>query len=95
MERDDAMDRVLANERKDWSLQVFEYVKKLPKGWVGLGEDIRFGATLHGIRQPHHPNCWGAIINALTRAGMLTRTGNMAKPTARASHARKSQEYTR
>ncbi len=53
------------------------------------GEDIR---ALSGL-EAHHPNAWGAAINALVRRQRLVKTGeyrNMKRPS---SHARVNPVY--
>src|SRR5262245_22076180 len=53
------------------------------------GEDI---CLLSG-RTAHHPNAWGAAINALVRRGLLIKTGAMRQPSSVASHARAIHVY--
>lgn len=73
----------------DFSIAVAKYVINMKRGWEGLFEEIRMEWEDDlALPQPHHRNCWGAISNALVRAGVLKKTGKMRPPTGIKSHCR-------
>jgi hypothetical protein len=84
-ERDEALDRV-----GDSSLA--DELDRLLHRHVGrevTGEDVR---ALHGS-EVHHPNAWGAAINALVRRGRLLKTGEYRPMQRPSSHARATPVY--
>jgi hypothetical protein len=92
--RDAGMQRVLTDEDM-WAGKVITIIAGLPKGWKGIGEDIRIYADLKGIHPPQHHNAWGGIIGAAVMLGLLVPTGGWGRMTIKRSHARKSPEYVR
>ena len=57
--RDAALDQVAENA-KDFSTLAYNVVMRIPRGWVGTGEDIREIVEREGIT-PHHHNAWGGF----------------------------------
>ena len=92
--RDKGIDQVMTGEER-FATRVTGIVKRLPFGWEGIGEDIRLLYAEAGYPPPHHPNCWGGVINSCVRAGMLKLTGDWRHMAIRRSHRRMSPEYRR
>ena len=88
--RDAAMAVVLDNADRDWREQATEIVRAL--GGEVTGEDIRLACKVEGI-EPHHPNAWGAMVNAWIRDGLLEPTRRYVAMKATGSHGRKTQVY--
>ena len=89
--RDEGMERVQAHNMAFRDAIAAFIDTKLPRGWTGIGEDIRRLWT--GI-QPHHPNCWGAICNAALKRGTLEKIPNaMRRPEAVKSHSRPTHVF--
>jgi hypothetical protein len=84
--RDQAIAHVIANG-PDWHSRALQAVAALPRGWRGIGEDIRKHVMSRGVSAPHHPNCWGALIMAAHRAGYLKRAEGWQNAKAKKSHA--------
>jgi len=92
--RDMGIGTVMEGEDR-FAVRVMAIVKSLPRGWRGIGEDIRLLADQHGIPRPHHHNCWGGVMFGCVKAGLLTPTGDWRHMRIKRSHARKSPEYVR
>lgn len=93
--RDDALVRVLTNESEDWHHTALMAIRRLPVGWKGIGEDIRKHVQDCGVSAPHHHNCWGALIMAAHRLGLIKRTDGWRNMRTKKSHARSSPELER
>lgn len=76
-------------EEQPWQARAILIIAALPRGWRGIGEDIR-ALVLAQIGAPHHPNCWGAMIMSACRSGLLERTTELQNMRAKKSHARLS-----
>jgi hypothetical protein len=85
------MAQVLENAGEEWREGVYSYIRNLPYGWKGIGEDIRLACP----EPPHHHNAWGAVISTAVRKGWLQPTGRYLKMRSTTSHARESKEYIR
>lgn len=83
--RDAGMARTTGLSPK-WAAEAMAAIIAIPRGWQGMGEDIR---VLVGdkVGHPHHPNCWGALIMGAMRKGLLVKTGVWKGARAKASHA--------
>jgi hypothetical protein len=86
--------RVL-NNNKDWARRVGIFIRVLPLGWKGIAEDIRILWSTTGGDDPKSPNAWGGVIQGAVRRGELELTGERLPMTAKASHARLTDEYRR
>jgi hypothetical protein len=89
--RDAALDRVAENAG-GFSTLAYNAVMKIPKGWVGTGEDIREIVEREGIT-PHHHNAWGAFISLLCRYEIIEKTGLYTQMKRVGSHARVNAVY--
>ncbi len=87
--RDIGIAQTLAKEPPPWLDRALGLIVWLPKGWSGLGENIR-EMVLEQIGPPHSPHCYGALINVAIRKGLLEHTGGMKHMRAVRSHARLS-----
>jgi len=87
----DGMETVYTRSSEEWKAHVSKVIAKIPRGTLVTGEDIRLRCKL----QPHHPNAWGAIINAHVQRKLLVSTGRYKKPVSPKSHARMIQIYKR
>lgn len=88
--RDEGMALVLENSTEAWKDTVYNYIRALPEGWFGTGEDIRTACP-----PSHAPQAWGAIINTAVRRNWLRPTGQYKKMKSRSSHARETRIYVR
>ena len=88
--RDEGMSLALENSTEEWKDAVYNYIRALPVGWLGTGEDIRTACP-----PSHAPQAWGAIINTAVRRDWLRPTGQYKKMKARSSHARETRIYAR
>jgi len=93
-ERDEGIDRVMRGETL-FSSRVHGVVKRIPRGEVVIGEDIKREYLAAGYPPPHHHNCWGGVIHGLVRAGVLTPISGWGHTVLRPSHRRKSARYVR
>lgn len=80
---------MLSHEPKKWMEGALTLISNLPHDWTGIGEDIRKLVT-ESVGRPHHPNAWGALVNAAIRRKHLARCGEMRAMTAVKSHGRLS-----
>ena len=90
-DRDAALSAV---DRREWREEAVSYVKELPSGWVGTGEDLRYWITSL-MRAPHHHNAWGGFTMGLIKSGMLEKTGRHFSMHGPKSHGRSTPEYRR
>lgn len=89
--RDAALDQVAENVG-DFSTLAYNVVMKIPRGWVGTGEDIREIVEKEG-HTPHHHNAWGAFISLLCRYEIIEKTGLYTQMKRIGSHARVNAVY--
>jgi hypothetical protein len=89
--RDAALDQVAENAGDDFSTRAYNAVMRIPKGWVGTGEDIR--EIVEKEATPHHHNAWGAFISLLCRYKIIEKTGEYRKMRQIKSHARATAVY--
>lgn len=75
-----------------WAGCVVEFVRQLPKNWIGTGEDIR--RSWKGS-PPKHPNAWGSVTKIAIKRGLLVETGRYIQMVAVKSHSRRTPEYRR
>lgn len=90
--RDEALEQVARNSKAyvETALKLIQEGTYMP-AYV-TGEDVRLAVEAE-IGKPHHPNAWGAIINAAVRQRLLFPTGVYRKMRSKRSHARKTPEY--
>lgn len=86
--KQEGQDRVLANEHSRWKVDVERVLGQLiAKGEPFNADDLRRMAVVQAIPEPHHPNCWGALIGAASKAKRITMIG-IDKNTIPSAHAR-------
>lgn len=85
--RDEGMARVSANGG-DWTARAITYIARIPKGFMGTGQDFKLRAFDDGLDSPHHHNAWGAVIRTAIRKGLIRGTGLYGHTVVKASHAR-------
>lgn len=73
----------LAAEHQQWKADVRAAVMRMPIGERFTSADLQ---RLVG-REPHHPNCWGAILNTMARARLCAGTGKYVKHDRPSCHA--------
>ena len=84
--RDEGIDRVMDSE-DDWATVAQRMaVDAFRPGWVGLFEVVRRELTARGIEQPHKPQCWSALSNALLCSGAFARVDDWDQPQGVKSH---------
>lgn len=93
--RDQGMARVKASN-KQW----FRDAKLIALAWLAArigaevtGEDITNAVTRYHPDKPTSPNVWGALTNALVRAGCIHPTGRQEPMKKPRSHARRTDMY--
>lgn len=84
--RDEGMERTLAVEEPDWQAEAVRLAANVPKGWVGLFEDVRRYLTARGLPPPHTYHCWGALSRSLITLGMFERVDDWGQPQGVKSH---------
>lgn len=90
--RDTAMRRVAA--RSDgWMEDALRIVVGIPRLQEVTGEEVRQWLLVTGLRKPHHPNAWGALILTAIRRGILVPTDRYRKMRTKKSHARMTRVY--
>lgn len=95
--RNEGMQRVLRNEKRDFAGEVREGIRK------GYGPDERFTGEdariklvdEYHIELPHHPGCWGAAIYSCISAGLIKPTNEYRHMQLKRSHARRTRVYKR
>lgn len=91
--RDEGIASVAANNR-EWMRIAIVVVHRLPRGWLGLCEDIRpYIEDVAG--RPTRPNAYGALIRECIKRGLLQRTGERRPMRWVKSHARMTDELRR
>lgn len=92
--RDEALERVTQNN-SDWVQEALAFVEtKIPYGWVGTGEDIRFLLNKAGFKRPHHHNAYGCMImHAVRTRKLIKKTGKYRAMIDLSSHGRSTAEY--
>ena len=94
--RDDALKQMI-NHSIDWhSNAVIAAVAVKSRNDVAepfVGEDLR-GPITRIIGEPHHHNCWGALMMALARLNIVKKAGTYRQAAMKSSHARVTAEYT-
>jgi hypothetical protein len=86
--RDEAIERVLRNERSEWKAGVGAILDRLiQSGKEFSGNHIRKQAKEQGIGEPHAPGCWGGMMRVAAQQGRIRKTGSV-EPETPSSHAR-------
>jgi hypothetical protein len=84
--KDEGIDLVLANSG-DWYPAAMACCKRfLPHAEVIHSDDFKILVLRH-VGEPHVPQCWGALVNRLHKAGIIEATGNFKKSKAPKNHA--------
>lgn len=84
----------IARNNEEWRRGAFLVIHKLPRGWIGLTEDIRvLIEPLYG--RPNHDNAYGELIREAVERGLLVWTGRLRQCRRRDSRARQTKEYRR
>lgn len=92
--RDEALEKVTQNN-SDFVTEALDFIEmKVPYGWIGTGEDIRFLLDKAGFKRPKHHNSYGALVMIAVRyRKMLKKTGKYRPMKSASSHARSTAEY--
>lgn len=94
-QRDEALDQVEENAAP-WFDQGIAQVAMLAATRRAderfRGEQIRYWVR-EEIGEPHHPNAWGALINAAVRRKIIVDTGEEQQMSKPSSHARRTAVY--
>jgi hypothetical protein len=89
--RDEAQARVLDNEPPPWIDDALALLRRFVADRQSfIGEDFRVYAALHGLRQPHHHNAWGALMMTAAKRGICCPTDQTRQMCTSKSHARRS-----
>ena len=95
MERKDDVLEDVASKHTGWIALANDAFSRLPAGWNGIGEDLRFALTERGVPPPKSPQVWGVFIGTLVKRGHLVATGERRPMRAPGSNGRKSDVYVR
>ncbi len=91
----EGMDLVLANEHSQWKADVGAILDDLIQiGKPFDGDDIRARAKEKEIAEPHHQNCWGALMGQAAKKRRIKRVGMVPAATP-SSHARMIGKWIR
>ncbi len=78
---------VLANEREEWKADVGALLDALIERATPFdADDLKMAAWKAGISEPHHPNCWGAVMGGAVKAKRIEMVG-IVKAATPSSHA--------
>lgn len=89
--RDKGAARALISAGSEWHVQAVCIALQFfaQAGCEGaLFEDVREYATQQGLASPPSPNAWGAVCLAMSKRGMIVKTGQLRASRAERSHAR-------
>ena len=89
--RDEGM-AVVGGKNGAWITNVLLFIAKLPRSWIGMGEDIR--RAWNGP-PPTSPNAWGTVTKIAVSRGLIVETGVWKQPKDKKSHACRKPEYRR
>ena len=85
----DAGMRLVISHNPSWAQRYHAAFRRLPLGWEGIGEKLRFRLTpIIGL--PKHHNAWGSMIGVLIKRGALVETGEQEHMVSAKGHAKKS-----
>lgn len=80
---------VLENERILWRKEIARLIRLTAENHEFFtSDDIHSLAEECGLREPHHPNAWGAAFNMAARDGLIAPTGRFAPSERADAHAR-------
>lgn len=83
--RDEGMARVI-DHNPEFKVQFARFIDQLPRGWIGLCEDIR--KEWKGVYAP--PQAWGACWGAAKRRGQLVELPSRIPMAGVKSHGRRT-----
>ena len=89
------IDLVLSNQEDDWHAtteQAFEDFCNQNRGQLVIAEDFRQWAG-DRLKEPTHPNAWGARWRSLLQRGRLQPTNTVRSTKRPVAHARRSLCY--
>lgn len=89
--KEGGIEATLAAEREQWKADVRRAVTQMYRGHKFTVADLQKGVG----REPHHPNCWGAMMNHLARAHLCAGTGRYVMQTRPSCHAAVIQVWER
>jgi hypothetical protein len=95
--RDEAIDQVLGAADPVWRRAVLDLIiYRVPLGWEGIFEEIRFMAEAAGLNA-HKSEAWGGVCMAAIRLGLLVEKSPLTQERMKdpRSHARKSDVLQR
>lgn len=91
--RDMGMERVETKVGQQWTAQArAAFLRVIPTGWEGMGEDIRLAILGEGVPEPHSPNAWGPLILGMRKSGWISPIG-YRQPRCVKSHASEKKVY--
>jgi hypothetical protein len=88
--RDDGMEKVIRGNPA-FADEFFQYVVRLPRGWIGKTEDIRDVWTGTHAK----PQAWGACWSGFVKCGLLVRLPDEVHMENPKSHGRRTHLYIR
>jgi hypothetical protein len=83
----DAGMALVVDHNPTFEAQFKRFIDHLPRGWIGICEDIRQGWM--GV-QPASPHAWGACWNAAKKRGQLVELPTKVSMTGAKSHGRRT-----
>lgn len=94
VERDRGIEQVTQGSGR-WFDHAMQVVRRLPRGWRGLAEDLRPLIEAELGPPPRSTNVYGAITREAIKLGLLRPTGLRRPMRLSRSHARPSDEYVK
>jgi len=83
------IEQVLENERIMWRVEIARLIRLTADNHEFFtSDDIHGLAEECGLREPHHPNAWGAAFNSAARDGIITPSGRFVPSERPDAHAR-------
>ena len=88
-----AIQTVIDNEADDWKRDFYtSVIPILECKMLFHGGEVCAYCRANGLREPHHHNVWGAVVNSLQGKGFAVKLGYV-EPTTHQSHINKVRQW--
>ena len=85
----------VADRNASWLRQAAAEMARIADGAEGTGEHFRKVLLDRGVPAPQRPHAWGALINTMTKRGVLVRTGERRPMLDPKAHGRSTDVYVK
>ena len=85
----------VADRNASWLRQAAAEMARIADGAEGTGEHFRKVLLDRGVPAPQRPHAWGALINTMTKRGVLVRTGDRRPMLDPKAHGRSTDVYVK